>query len=178
VAAFVYENNGDGSSWSSRGQFGGGSIQSLGNPVQGAIGDVNCDGNVDIAVGGTVHVGDGAGNWTQSAVVDLADLSQLGDMNGDGWLDIVTHSSEGLRLYLGDGTGSFALDAGTGLPSGTHVPPGMTPQGSFDFDAAYGVELADLDGNGVLDIVRSYKIRDSAVFGDAANENILEVWVR
>ena len=42
----------------------------------------------------------------------------------------------------------------------------------------HGIELANLDGDGALDIVRSYKIRDSAVFGDAANENILEVWVR
>jgi hypothetical protein len=179
VAAFVYENAGDGTSWTSRGQFGGGSIQSLGNPVQGALGDVNCDGNVDIAAGGTVHLGDGAGNWTPGAVVDPSDISQLGDMNGDGWLDIVTHSAAGLQVYLGDGSGTaFTLDGSLGLPDGSYVPPGFVPQTSFEFTDAYGLDLADVDGNDNLDIVRSYKIRDSGVFGDGANENILEVWVR
>lgn len=179
VAAFVYENTGAGASWSARGQFTGGSIQSLGNPVQGAIGDVNCDGLVDITAGGTVYLGDGAGAWSQSAVVDAADLSQLGDLDGDGYLDIVTHSSAGLRVYIGDGSGSsFTLDASAGLPDGSYVPPGLVPQTSFELDAAYGMDLADVDGNGNLDIVRSYKLRDSGVFGDAANENILEVWVR
>jgi hypothetical protein len=179
VAAFVYENTGAGASWSSRGQFPGGSILSLGNPVQGAIGDVNCDNFVDIAAGGTVYLGDGAGAWSQSAMVDASDLSQLGDLDGDGWLDIVTHSSAGLRLYISDGTGSnFTLDETAGLPDGSYVPPGLVPQTSFEFDDAYGIDLADIDGNGVLDIVRSYKLFDAGVFGDAANENILEVWVR
>jgi hypothetical protein len=179
VAAFVYENTGAGASWSSRGQFTGGSIQSLGNPVQGAIGDVNCDGLVDIAAGGTVYLGDGAGAWSQSVVVDAADLSQLGDLDGDGYLDIVTHGGAGLQLYLGDGSGSsFTLDANAGLPDGSYVPAGLVPTTSFEFDDAYGMDLADVDGNGNLDIVRSYKIRDDGVFGDGANENILEVWVR
>jgi hypothetical protein len=179
MAAFVYENTGAGASWTSRGQFTGGSIQSLGNPVQGAIGDVNCDGFVDIAAGGTVYVGDGAGGWSQSAVVDAADLSQLGDLDGDGYLDIVTHGAMGLRLYLGDGSGSsFTFDASAGLPDGSYVPPGLVAQTSFAFDDAYGMDLADIDGNGNLDIVRSYKLFDASVFGDSANENILEVWVR
>ncbi len=178
VAAFVYENTGAGASFASRGQFQGGSIQSLGNPVQGAIGDVNCDGNIDLSAGGTVYVGDGAGGWTQSATVDGADLSQLGDLNGDGYLDIVTNSSMGLRLYLGDGTGNFTHDAASGLPDGSYVPPGLVAQTAFEFDDAYGIDLADLDGNGNLDIIRSYKLFDSGVFGDGANENILEVWIR
>jgi hypothetical protein len=179
MAAFVYENTDAGASWSSRGQFTGGSIQSLGNPVQGAIGDVDCDGFIDIAAGGTVYVGDGAGGWSESAVVDAADLSQLGDLDGDGYLDIVTHGTAGLRLYLGDGSGSsFTLDDAAGLPDASYVPPGLVPQTSFALADAYGMDLADVDGNGHLDIVRSYKIVDSGVFGDAANENILEVWLR
>jgi hypothetical protein len=85
----------------------------------------------------------------------------------------------GLRLYLGDGSGStFTFDSASGLPDGSYVPPGLVAQTSFVFQDTYGMDLADVDGNGNLDIVRAYKLFDSGVFGDGANENILEVWVR
>jgi len=57
----------------------------------------------------------------------------LGDMNGDGRLDIVTAGSAGMGLLLGEGDGSFAPTLTYGALSGTPA-------------------LGDLDGDGRVDI--------------------------
>src|SRR5207237_10872018 len=71
------------------------------------------------------------------------------DMNGDGALDLVVGTLGGpLKLWLGDGKGHFTdATQGSGLDSGY---------------AATTMTIADVDGNGTLDLyVGTYKTRNA-----------------
>ena len=147
VTVFVLSN--DAGTFAAVAQVSGGTSPLGADPLQGSVGDVDCDGDIDIAAGGSIYLGDG-GSWGPGATVDGAQVSHLADMNGDGHLDLVTHDpSVGLALYLGDGTGSgWTLDSASGLPVATDASHGAA------MDTAYGIDIGDLDGNGALDIVR------------------------
>lgn len=128
------------------------------------FGDVDGDGRLDLAVadhcyGLFVYLGDGDGHWdmvteglcppglqgpgaTNQMLVGAEDVA-LGDVNGDGWLDLLAGSSDegGINLYLGDGTGSHWKWVNVGLPTSGW---------------ANRVMFSDVDGDGTLDIVASY----------------------
>jgi FG-GAP-like repeat len=126
-----------------------------------ALADVNHDGHPDLVINGTlrgrdepngpdVYLGDGRGGWTVSSmglkVLKLAAPGlALGDLNGDGNLDIVggghtTGDLYGLFWFRGDGKGRWHFVQDSGLPAeGLSLP--------------HGVALADLDRDGVLDII-------------------------
>lgn len=116
--------------------------------------DFNRDGFADvmfIAEDDQVHqlfLGDGKGGFT-----DVSDRLParsegngfaLGDVNGDGWVDVVLgNSGEGARnfLWLGDAARpGYFVDA-----TATHLPAVN--------DATQGIALADLDGDRDLDMV-------------------------
>jgi hypothetical protein len=156
TACVVYRNEDAGRTWTELDAVQGQGSAGIGWVNQASIGDVNCDGMVDIAAGGTIFLGNGT-TWQQAAYVNNADSSHFGDMDGDGDLDLVTNGRDnGLELYLGDGTGTSWTRADVGLPGA----PDDTP---------WGMEIADFDGNTVLDIARSL---------DANNSTVLEVWTR
>ena len=77
--------------------------------------------------------------------------SCLGDVNGDGILDIVTDKWPYLETHLGNGDGTFADPVAYDLGAATR-----------------SVALADLDGNEVLDIVATFyqEKRVSVLFGN------------
>jgi hypothetical protein len=91
--------------------------------------DVDNDGDLDVGsisfgccAGVHVYVNNGDGTWTQSwgfTGGNADDVFQFGDINGDGFADFATAHGDG-TVYLGDGTGSFAL-ADSGLPGGAGV---------------------------------------------------------
>jgi hypothetical protein len=169
VAAFnrwgLYIYYGDG-----RGDFTGGPVDFIPPRMFGsvsaslALGDVNHDGHLDLVINGTffgrgeangpdVYLGDGSGGWI-AASTGLKTLKlaapglALGDLDRDGHLDLIAgghatgepRSGYGLFWFRGDGKGGWQLVKESGLPSqGLAIP--------------HGVTLADLDRNGVLEII-------------------------
>ena len=100
-----------------------GSPTSVGRePVNLAIGDVNKDGRPDLVVASgqglrvTILLGQGDGRFAQMpaeafAVPERSSEMALGDVNGDGNLDLALASHDSYRIVLlsGDGRGSFRL---------------------------------------------------------------------
>jgi hypothetical protein len=144
----IYENvllgNGDGS-------FGTPNVMPLNSYPSSAavaVADFNGDGKLDFATAeGTwfqsdvaVSLGTGTGTFSASSYFTVGDSPRsvaVGDVNGDGKLDLVTANGGDVSVLLGNGTGSFA--AAQNYAAGS---------GSFN-----SVALADFNGDGKLDIV-------------------------
>lgn len=131
-----------------------------------AVGDVNRDGHLDIALNGgfqgllknngpDIYLGNGQREWTPASNGLKVSPSPpgwgiaLGDLNQDGHLDIVaggktTGASNptafGLFLFAGDGLGNWRLQTQSGLPAAGLFQP-------------YGMRLSDLNHDGLLDII-------------------------
>jgi titin len=124
-----------------------------------ASGDIDKDGYVDLvfachedgdtfAVNSLIYKGGAGGNFgaipTEIATVGAMDV-EVADLNGDGHLDIAfannRNSTSGYLgesyVYLADGSGGFGSSPSVRLPT----------------DGASAVEVADLDGEGDLDLV-------------------------
>jgi hypothetical protein len=157
----IYVYSGDG-----RGNFSGGPIDlsASSKELQSlVIGDVNKDGRPDLVINGAVemrghangpdvYLGGDEGKW-QAASDGLKLLKfastgiALGDLDGDGNLDIVAAGNvtgrvgdDGLFWFRGDGKGRWQLVSESGLPS-------------RGLSVIHSVTVADLDGDGIPEII-------------------------
>lgn len=140
-----------------------------------AAGDVNHDGHLDLALGRMskgpeVYLGDGTGHWRPAlsglSEVPLAMGVVLGDMDRDGHLDLVVSGKKdlndmgktyGIFLFRGDGQGRWKFLADSGLPQ-------------QDLHRGWGLALADLEGDGDLEIGGCFGSEGVSTGGS------LEVW--
>jgi len=171
----IYLNGGNGDFSETR-NFGSGGDLTL----SVAVGDVDSDGDLDIVAGdeggaNVVYLNNGAGNFYTSAVDcgsppqnarcfgsghDVTPSVALGDVDGDGHLDIIVGNGGPLgrqnAVYLNNGAGNFPVDA-------------AGPFGIGD-DVTLSVALGDVDDDGDLDIVAGDNAGQDAVFLNKAGE--------
>jgi len=145
----LYLNNGKGSFLNVTEKAG---LISTGNSGFGcAFADFDDDGDLDLYVSNSgqlnkLYMNNGSGIFTDTTKeagvggdTGLGRGVSVGDLNGDGHLDIYVVSPKTPNfLFFGDGTG--------------HFTDGTTSSGAGDSGFAQGVNIADIDGDGDLDI--------------------------
>jgi subtilase family serine protease len=130
-----------------------GSASATTSTIYLTTGDVNKDGNADLVAfdsidaTATVFLGNGDGTFQTGVVYasgNFPEMGALGDVNGDGWPDMVIPN-----LVAASGTGSFVsvfLNNG----DGTFGAPS-----TYISNFPNQVVLADLNNDGILDIVQA-----------------------
>ncbi len=121
-----------------------------------AAGDVDDDGDLDLAVGNdnqrsAIYLNDGAGAFPPGRTFGSgkARAVAVGDLNGDGRLDVIAaESNTGIKIYLGSGAGQ--LDAGHLLPVSKGNPVSLA--------------VADVNGDRKLDLIVGYSLGPAAVY--------------
>ena len=136
----VYLSDGDGT-------FTAASAVATGDNVGAA--DIDGDGDVDLVIvsnsGDKIYKNDGAGNFTDTGhATDIAGQEiGFGDFDLDGDLDMVVGDGGGkFEIWSNDGTGAYTKDATLNLVDANSNAGSQT----------YDVEVADFNGDGLLDI--------------------------
>jgi hypothetical protein len=120
------------------------------HPLSAAVGDVNCDGMLDVVVTNSdvesvgVLLGNGDGTFRPVETYETDYLAgngiALADVNGDGFLDIVTST---VLVFLGKGDGTFQ--------DGTEINGGDYPT---------AVAAKDVNGDGKPDLLVANRCSD------------------
>jgi hypothetical protein len=136
------------------GTFGPEVASPIGGSVSMAVGDLDLDGDTDVAVcngfmGSSTWLNPGNGQFVLGQRdAEGCGVVALGDLNGDGALDMLTQSddSRDLRVHLNDGAGVFG------------------PFAEYPMDApATSVAVADLNGDGIAEVAISQALTHQLV---------------
>ena len=133
-------------------------LDPIGYTVDMQLLDLTNDGNLDLILTGrdsgsgqtllTIRLGDGTGKFGASKILyAFASIIKLGDVNGDGKLDLLLGGGSKVTIQLGDGTGSFA----PAFPASATLPSG----------GATELATTDLNGDGKLDFVMCYGLSNN-----------------
>ena len=132
------------------------------HPVAQAVGDVNGDGKLDLITitnypssGVEVMLGKGTGqfgspvSWSATGGTDTPTALALGDISGDGKLDIITGNDPGDGSYYGARASlSFLVNRGDGT-----FPSYLTYRSLTMSSGPTSLAVGDLDGDSRIDVV-------------------------
>jgi Bacterial Ig-like domain (group 3)/FG-GAP-like repeat len=125
--------------------------------------DVNKDGRSDLVLlsdTGMITVMLGQANSTFTTVMTQQwqgayGVAAIGDLNSDGKLDLLLYEGQALRLWLGNGDGTF-------VPSNLVTIP---EQGTYGIFTGQQVTISDIDGDGKADIIIGPATSSGSVLG-------------
>jgi flagellin len=129
------------------GKLSSSSINLAGSNGDSVLVDFNNDGKLDIATAGTtglsVNLGNGNGTFKSAATYANSSMAlQSGDINGDGFADLVT----GDQVYLGSNSGAFSAAAAISTGSTQHILSDMNADGALDIVTDKALLLGNGDG--------------------------------
>jgi hypothetical protein len=166
-------------------------------PVDAALGDLNGDGTLDVFIAkartrdqlttpNEVWFNDGQGNFTDSGQ-RLGDAEsygvELGDFNGDGFLDAVAGNRNGAEIWFNDGQGDFTKGRqrlGRGMTNTIFITD-LDNDGDLDlFLGGYTSILVWLnDGAGQFNSGQQIKFGhyDAPAVGEVTGDSIADIFV-
>ncbi len=100
------------------------------------LGDVDGDGDLDAVSANYVWMNDGRGAFSQSGGCGTGFGFELGDLNGDGILDLAQDGGDYAYIFTNNGSGSFALQESVAVKT----------------NWMNGLSMADFNGDGTLDL--------------------------
>ncbi len=147
----------------------------LGNSAGITMADVDGDGFIDLVVGGydgtlDFFAGDGAFGFAEQTGTDnpfdgidhySSSSPGLADLNGDGFLDLVSGGQNGRFYYFEGGAGGFTEKTGADNPLGAFR----------NYGGGNTVSFADVDGDGDFDLLRGAAEGSVALFENTGTAN-------